>query len=398
VQFADFPAARSFCLAVIFGVAAIGVSGKETPVAGVTAIPVAIRQDLVLISLRLPPSPRTFTFLLDTGAEITTLDKTVAQELHLAESNDADIQTIANDDTGHTAVLPELQVGLQKIRGLKVAVYDLASVTNSLGVSVGGVLGLDVLQNFAFTINYSKKLLLLENPRYVTVPSVALAVHLDKGGCLVPVSLNGRPGTELLLDTGTNMTQLPAPVWLSLLTSWTPRKSIAGLTSSGLQNSKSFATRLQSLQLGGYTVTGPVVRIWPQTKQGTFSEAGAPGLLASDVLRRFVVTVDLPKEKLWLTPDPDYKPDPYEFCSVGIQFVLQGKDFLVASVWDGSPAARAGILRGDHILKVQGREAAEVSREKLARLLHGPEGSVVNLVIQRGSRVFELPLRREELL
>ena len=309
-----------------------------------------------------------------------------------------DIQTVSSDDTGQTAVLPTLRLGTERIRSLTIAVYDLASITKSLGVSVDGVLGLDVLKKFAFTLNYSKQLLTLESPKRAKVPANALSVRVERGGCLVPISLNGRTGSELLLDTGTNMTQLPAPVWHALLTSWKPGKFVSGLTSSGLQTNASFAARLQSLQLGKYTVSAPVVRVWPKTTTGTFSEAGAPGLLASDVLRRFIVTVDLPQKKLWLSLDPDFKPDPYEFCSVGIQFAKQGNQFLVVSVWDGSPAARAGLLRGDQILKIQGMEASGVSREKLAKLLHGPKGSVVSLVIQRGSQTFELPLRREELL
>lgn len=365
-----------------------------------TAVQITVREDIVLVPLHIPPAKRLFTFVLDTGAEITMLDRESVRSLNLAPGEGVDVQTVSSETPAETTVLPVLQVGRQRISGMRVAVLDLMPMTNSLGIKVDGVLGIDAIQRFSMTINYSKRELLLEPSEQArrSQPRDGIPVHFDKGGCIVPVSLNGQPGAELLLDTGTNMTQLTDSIWRTLLSGWHPEKLITGVASGGLQNGKSSIVRLQSLQLGGYTVSGPVVRIWPQETSGTFSEEGAPGLLASDVLRRFVVTLDLSHQRLWLVPDPDYKPDPFEFTSVGIQFARRGKAFYVASVWEGSPAARAGISRGDQILEVEGQPSTNLTKESLARLLHGPAGSAVSVVIQRGSRVFTLPLRREELL
>lgn len=389
---------KLLCCVAILAAAAIRVSAQASAPPHSVSVPLIIRQDLPLASISVANAKRPLTFLVDTGSEITTLDKEVARELRLPIADDVEIQTVSADDTGTSADLPWLQLGGKRVRGLKVAVYDLSSVSQSLGVPVEGVLGIDVLRNFVFTIHYSRKEIVLADPANIHPPASAVSIRFGEGGCLIPISLNGNAPIEFLLDTGTNMTQLPAPVWSELTRAWKPSKIAAGLASNGMQAKESFAVKLRSARLGAYSVAGPVVRVWPQTSTGTFAANDAPALLASDFLQRFVLTVDLPQRKLWLHPDSSYRADPYEFSGIGLQFAAQKNNIYVVSVWDDSPAAHAGLLRGDQILKVQGKDVSQIGRKEISRMLHGPEGSVVSLLIRRGERVFAVPLRREALL
>lgn len=57
----------------------------------------------------------------------------------------------------------------------------------------------------------------------------------------------------------------------------------------------------------------------------------------------------------------------------------------VVSARDGSPAARAGIRAGDFLRVIDGRPTRNMSAYEGARLLHGPAGTTVSLLVIRGN-------------
>jgi carboxyl-terminal processing protease len=71
----------------------------------------------------------------------------------------------------------------------------------------------------------------------------------------------------------------------------------------------------------------------------------------------------------------------------------------VVSVREGSPAARAGLRSGDFIRAIDGRAARDLSAYEGMRLLRGPAGSKVNLLVIRGNAAepHEVTLVREAL-
>ncbi len=71
-------------------------------------------------------------------------------------------------------------------------------------------------------------------------------------------------------------------------------------------------------------------------------------------------------------------------AEVGIELIKQYY-LRVVSVRDGSPAARAGLRTGDFIRVIGDRTTRNMSAVEGARLLRGPVGSKVSLVVIRGS-------------
>ena len=71
----------------------------------------------------------------------------------------------------------------------------------------------------------------------------------------------------------------------------------------------------------------------------------------------------------------------------------------VVSARDGSPAARAGIRSGDFIRAIDGRPTRDMSAYEGARLMRGPAGSRVKLLVIRGNAAdpHEVELTRERL-
>jgi S1-C subfamily serine protease len=70
----------------------------------------------------------------------------------------------------------------------------------------------------------------------------------------------------------------------------------------------------------------------------------------------------------------------------------QNGQFVIVSVAEGSPSARASIRKGDEVLSIDGRKPGSASLLVLGRLLCG-DGRTVRIVVRRGEQVCEVPLR-----
>ena len=82
------------------------------------------------------------------------------------------------------------------------------------------------------------------------------------------------------------------------------------------------------------------------------------------------------------------------FDGIGIQFNVPNDTAIVLNVIPGGPSEKAGLLQGDRILKVQGKNIAGVKtpQDSMVRLMKGPSGSKVKIVVNRsGSEIpFEI--------
>lgn len=81
---------------------------------------------------------------------------------------------------------------------------------------------------------------------------------------------------------------------------------------------------------------------------------------------------------------------------IGIQFETTDHYINVITSLDDSPAARAGIKAGDHILKINGDSIFKLGRDKAQKALAGEAGTTVNLTIEReDNSLINLKLERE---
>jgi carboxyl-terminal processing protease len=88
-----------------------------------------------------------------------------------------------------------------------------------------------------------------------------------------------------------------------------------------------------------------------------------------------------------------------KFGGIGIQVEQRnGKVLVIAPIAD-SPAERAGVQRGDEIIKVDGQSLEKLSMDKIIERLRGKPGTKVGVMFYRPSklRTIELVLKREAI-
>jgi carboxyl-terminal processing protease len=83
---------------------------------------------------------------------------------------------------------------------------------------------------------------------------------------------------------------------------------------------------------------------------------------------------------------------------IGIDIKVQSQGLLVQDVFQGSPAAKAGLARGDVIVEVGSTSLANRSADYSASLIKGRAGTKVTLTVMRGGQRRILTVRRANLV
>jgi hypothetical protein len=156
-----------------------------------------------------------YPFLLDTGAQITSVDPALAAELHLKPHAASEILGVAGGERVPLGRLDDLQVGDGHVPDSFVAIQSLTRL-QAADPSVRGVLGGDFLRHFDVLIDQANGLLCLghagEMRSHLHGEQLALALPRAERGAasteplIVPVRLSGMPDRPLLLllDSGAN--------------------------------------------------------------------------------------------------------------------------------------------------------------------------------------------------
>ncbi len=90
-----------------------------------------------------------------------------------------------------------------------------------------------------------------------------------------------------------------------------------------------------------------------------------------------------------------------EFSGLGIQIAKRGPDkplTIIAPIED-TPAQRAGLISGDIIARIEGRETIDMTVQEAVKLLKGPEGTKVTITINRpgNSESFDVSIIRAKI-
>jgi len=99
-----------------------------------------------------------------------------------------------------------------------------------------------------------------------------------------------------------------------------------------------------------------------------------------------------PEEYRILTSDTEGR-----FGGIGVEIDVRDGWLTVVAVFEGGPAARAGILPGDQFLTIDNYRARDMPIEQAVRRMRGEPGTIVRLRLRRGAeaRAIEVALTRE---
>jgi len=326
------------------------------------AVPVTYYSDVPQVEVVVDSGPP-YEFLLDTGAPATILD-------------------------GSVYGMPAGIYPSSTLHALGITVLDLdCAVLNLFGgaLTVGGIVGGDILSHFALTLDYRGAWATL----FVDLdgapppgggdfgPVTSRSFELRGGGLLstgpggnlrvpptrvvLPLDLEGHD-VMAVLDTGASSVVIDEGLYWELL-EWRPERPLLEgfevLTVEAAQDA--VITRLASLRVAGpggidaeQTSVPALVVLGSEALQHLSAETGrqVQVLLGGAFLRYYQLTIDYPAQQVTLQPylDTDHV-DPDEYVGVGFTWEqIAAGNVVVDRVIPDSDAAQQGVAAGDRIL------------------------------------------------
>jgi hypothetical protein len=397
-----FTVLLAFCIA---GCSSLPPAGTLESNAASTEVTTLFWGRHIIVSAQVT-EPGVAFLLLDSGANLTVLDLSVARRLGITVGGATRISGYGEQIL--EGGVAELEIGVAGSVSYRLyrPIADFSGLDTSFGRRFEGVLGADFFGRFVVEIDYADERVILHDPRRFRPhpEDVRVALEIDgglpyaRGSVLLP---DGREITgRFLIDTGAGSdVTLNAPfVRTHAVLETMP--ATTGIRSAGTGGwSEDRAGRLRGLRLWNFTLDAPLATL-SLAEAGLATSDDAAGSIGGEVLRRFTVTFDYRNRAMYLRPNAGYN-DPFEADMAGFGIVVEGADlrqYRVNRVDEGSPAERAGLRSGDLVVEVDGRSANELIMPDWHSLKRGQPGQLLRLVVERGTERLVLPISLESRL
>lgn len=323
--------------------------------------------------------------LLDSGASMTTLDRTYARSIGIKPGVKVDGLGAGGAIEAELVTGVTLTVGGMRFEKMTVAVIDFSDVAKAIGRPMPVVLGRELFNAAAIGIDWQRRELTLSPSAGFRPPAGATLVPLREKGPFhfVEVAVADRPPIEALFDLGNGgNVNLPSDYW-------SKQPVLANL-------------RFADSQLGGVgglhpsrVVTYPSVSFAGQRFEGVTGQLGrdSQGKEAAHdsnvgigMLKPFSVVLDLGNSRLFVTPlanRPAFLRD-----RAGVRTQFDGDALKVMFVSPQGPAHAAGMRAGDRIATIDGRRIdPAVHAGAQTEWARQPAGTTVAMTLADGRRI-----------
>jgi hypothetical protein len=347
-----------------------------------TSIPVSLSENHVYLDVMLN-GKGPYHFIFDTGGA-NIVDPAVAKEIGAFGKGSVQGSGVGSATENFSfANVAKLQVGDALLTN---QLFGVAPTRQGFGVSAGrpvdGLIGWEVLARYVTTFDYANKTVTLSLPGTATAPENAHVVPFVFYGTQpqIACTIDGIPA-ECAIDTGARDT-------ISLMSPFTsahPQIVPATLTAPGVNGfgvggpSIGRLGRVASVGIGDLTLTNLVADYSVQT-QGAFAAPFVAANIGGNLLRRFTITFDYRNGTMALVPNATlHDPDVYERS--GLFLIRHAGSTVIVDARPGTPAASAGIAKGDVIASIDGSPAGGMSLGQIRDVFYQPAGTVVTLQI-----------------
>lgn len=360
-------------------------------------IPIEIHNNLVVIPVVLN-GVLPLKFILDTGVRTAILtEKTYSDILDLAYTRKYTIAGPGGQQLIDAYVTNNVTLQLPGVTGrghaLLVLAEDYLELRNYLGTDVHGILGYELFSRFVTTIDYERRLLTLTLPskfrkkrRYDAIP-----IKIEDTKPYVTTSVVLADGTQLttklLVDSGASHGLMLEPTSHPRIQ--VPDSVVSSIIGRGLGGEITGKIgRIGSLRLGDYLLEDAIAS-FPDPNSYfdslKLSHTERNGSIGGEVLSRFTVIFNFPKEEMYVRKNASFKKK-FHYNLSGLTVKAKGASlnvFEIMEVREKSVSAHAGVKEGDLIVSVNGINTRNLDLNTIIGFFNRKPGKRVNLVVNR---------------
>ncbi len=367
-------------------------------------IPIEIHNNLVVVPVILN-NQLPLKFIVDTGVRTTILtEKIYSDILHLAYSKKFVISAPGGENTVNAYITNNVTIDMPGVHGrghaMLVLENDFLELKNSLGSEVHGILGYELFSRFVVKIDYEAKVLTLMAPqrfkpskKFARLP---ITVEDTKPYYVAELKINDTTSmsAKLLVDTGASHglfldTESSSKIVVPTKNiSCTIGKGLGGLITGRM-------ARISLLQIGKYSIPNMISSFPDQKSYFDTLRTGATvyrnGSIGGEVLSRFQVIFDFPREKIYIKSNGSLRKRFYYNMS-GLTLKAMGEtlhDFEIVEVRQNSSAKQSDIRVGDRVIAVNNAPTSTMDLSEVNNYFDTRPGKKITLLILRGTTQME---------
>jgi hypothetical protein len=335
---------------------------------------------------------RTFEFNDETGASKTLIATDLAEELERVKVASIQGQGISGIHEAMYVTVPELIVGEVKMMEQQVLAMDLTLLRKKIP-GLAGLVGMDFLNRFVIRFDYVQSEMTVYDRESFSYEGDGELFALHDIECAA--SFDGHVGKHSL-DTGAGEYSLHAPFVRrhALVRDPDAMPRISTISGIGSVELVSYEALCHEFRIGQF-VFHDVPCFMSEIETGAFANEMIIGNIGGIILRKFISYFDFTANTMILEPNVNFN-EPSPIHKLGVGFKLEDERIVVDSVATNTPAAAAGIERGEELLEFDGKPAADYTLDDLRLLARAPEGTKYHLRFSTSSgeeRGIEIVLR-----
>ncbi|MFT4032578.1 MAG: aspartyl protease family protein [Siphonobacter sp.] len=368
-----------------------------------TCIPFELQSNLIVVPITINHSD-TLRFILDSGVSTVILtDPTLPIIKTMRPARKIKVAGVGEGDNLSATVTVGNQIQVGKVTGynqsMVVLDQDILNISEYLGMTIHGIFGYELFNQFVTTIDFAKKEIILRNPdqyRYrksqgqkfpITIedakPYLNAVAMVDKEKTVpIKVVIDTGAGHALSLDVHSkNSIQLPQKVVRAQL-----GRGLSGIINGSLGRIPKL--RIGTLEMNNLIASFPDSIAYGMKLAQTTERQGNIGC---ELLRRFRVTFNYPNRYIVLKPIRRRMREAFEHNMSGMEVLARGRDFhqyVIEKVEKNSPAELAGLQPGDELVSVDGDFCGTISISDLHKVLQRGEGRELVLAVRRNHQLF----------
>ncbi|WP_175335433.1 aspartyl protease family protein [Polaribacter reichenbachii] len=400
-----------------------------------------------LIVIPLEINGKKLSFILDSGVSKTILfNITKNDSIGLNNVEKVELLGLGNGESVNALLSKNNKVSVKNLVNYNETLYvilkDYFDLSSKMGITIHGILGYDLLKNFIVKINYKHKKIEFYNPKkykyrkckkcevfplqfYRKKPYINVQLQLDTDNKeLVDV--------KLLIDSGGS-----DAIWLFEDTNEkikTPKLFFNDILGEGLSGPiLGKRSRISKIKLKSFELENPTVSFLDSLSTSNARKfKGRNGSIGAGILKRFVVWFDYPNKQITLKKNGSFTKD-FNYNMSGLDIVYSGKQlvrqekltrnidgynqnvrtnnsvsfitsfsyrfrpsFKIKHVVPESPAAKAGLLKDDVILKINGIPSHSFTLSKINQIFQERDQKKIRILVDRNGQKIKFEFRLEK--